>query len=169
MSKRMLKAFLVRVLSLGLLWWVLTGGEGSSWWFGGPVILIVAAWRLDATAIVGGRFRPWQLVPFVPFYLWRSFSGSCDVAWRAMHWRMPIAPAVRSLAFRLPQSPARVFYANCVNMLPGTLTADWNDDVLRVHLLVDGPKSATGLRRLEDRVGLLFGYELTPYDGEGEE
>ena len=153
-------AFLVRVVLLGLLWWVLTGGESDSWLLGGPVILFLAAWRLSESVAVRGRFRPWRLVSFVPYFVWRSLVGSCDVAWRAVHRRLPISPAVWSFTFRLPEGPARVVCTNCINMLPGTLTAAWDGDVLRIHLLVAGPRPLRELRQLEDRVGLLFGHEL---------
>lgn len=170
MDSRKCGPWILRVLSLALLWWVLTGGDVGSWLFGGPVILFLASWRRGETAATGQRLRPWRLVSFVPFFFWRSFTGSCDVAWRAMHRRLPIAPAVRTIRFRLPpETPARIVYANCINMLPGTLSADWIDDDLHVHLLVDGAKPVIALRQLEDHVGLLFGYELPPYEGDGEQ
>jgi multicomponent Na+:H+ antiporter subunit E len=163
MDTRRIRILAIRAACLAVLWWVLTQGDVSSWLFGGPVIAIIAGWPLLETAKTRVQLRPWELVRFVPVYLWRSFTGSCDVTWRAMHWRLPISPALRPFVFRLPpDSAARVFCANCFNLLPGTLTASWNQDTLLIHLLVDGPKPMAGLRDLEERVGLIFGHELMP-------
>ncbi|MDP1560843.1 MAG: Na+/H+ antiporter subunit E [Pirellulaceae bacterium] len=157
----MVRIFLTRIVGLALLWSVLTGGEKSSWLFGGPAILVIAAWRLGEAQTSSGRLRPWRLLLFVPFFLLRSFTGSCDVAWRALHWRLPIAPAVRNYAFRLPSgSPARVFFANSISLMPGTLTVAWHDDSLLVHLLSDTPDALVALRQLEDRVAAVFDHEL---------
>jgi multicomponent Na+:H+ antiporter subunit E len=57
--------------------------------------------------------------------------------------------------------PARVFFANCLNLLPGTLTASWEDDVLQVHVLTEGPQVMAELRNLERQVALLFGHPWT--------
>ena len=114
MDNRKCGLFFVRAASLGILWWILTRGDPQSWWFGGPVILIAASWRLGDSGKHLHRWRPWRLATFVPYFLWRSFIGSCDVAWRAMHWRVPITPVIRPFVFRLPPSgPARVFCASC--------------------------------------------------------
>lgn len=173
MDKRNYKTLLARAFCLAVLWTVLTDGALEAWLFGGPVIAALAAWRFaepsdrPAATEGSGSLRPGQLMMFVPFYLWRSFTGSCDVAWRAVHWRLPISPALRPFVFRLPKgSPARVLCANCFNMLPGTLTAAWEGDTLQVHLLVDGAKPMAELRALEERVGRLFGHQLERVDGD---
>lgn len=175
MLLRNYRSLLARAGLLAVLWWVLTDGALGSWLFGGPVIAALAAWRLGEPAESGepadgaGSLRPWQLVMFVPFFLRRSFTGSCDVAWRAVHWRLPISPALRPFVFRLPPyGPARVLCANCFNMLPGTLAAAWEGDTLQVHLLVDGPKPMAELRDLEERVGRLFGHQLARVQGDDE-
>ncbi len=150
-----------RASALALVWWILTRGDWGSWIFGAPVIAAVVFWRLEEGAADHGRFRPWQLVTFLPHFFWKSLTGSCDVAWRALNPRMPISPAITPFVFRLPPgSVARVFCANCFSMLPGTLSAAWNDDTLLVHLLVDGPEPIADLRALEDRVAAMFGHDL---------
>lgn len=171
MRMQQFNSFVRRLLLLAGVWWLLVGRDGSSWLLGGPVIVTLAAWRLDDVVDeqvrLRFRLRLWHLVRFVPFFVWRSLLGSCDVAWRAMHRRLPIAPVVYSYTLRLPAgSPARVFFASCINLLPGTLTASWEDDVLRVHVLTDGPRVMSELRTLECQVALLFGHPWTD-DREG--
>jgi multicomponent Na+:H+ antiporter subunit E len=123
------------------------------------VILVLAAWRLGDAGGAEGRLRLWRLPVFVPLFVWRPLVGSCDVAWRALDGRMPIDPVLYDYALRLPVGgPARVFFANCINLLPGTLTASWNDDMLRVHVLTSDPQAMSELRKLERQIALLFGH-----------
>ncbi len=160
------RRLLLRVITLTLLWWILTRGDWGSWIFGAPVIAAIVFWRLDEATVDDAtvddaHLRPMHLFTFVPFFFWKSFVGSCDVALLAIDPRMPISPAMTAFVFRLPpQSFARVFCANCFSMLPGTLNAAWIDDTLLVHLLVDGPKPIADLRALEQRVGAMFGHDL---------
>lgn len=162
-----LKRLLIRVAMLSLLWWILTRGQWDAWIFGAPVIAAVVFWRLDDVAVDQACFRPLQLLTFVPYFFWKSFTGSCDVALRAIDPRMPITASLTLFVFRLPpQSVARVFCANCFSMLPGTLSAAWIDDTLLVHLLVDGPEPIADLRSLEQRVGAMFGHDLSDVTAE---
>jgi multicomponent Na+:H+ antiporter subunit E len=163
MCRLKFKRFVRRLLLLAGLWWLLAGRDALSWLLGGPVVLTLAAWQLNDAGDDQTRFRLWRLVPFVPFFLWRSLAGSCDVAWRALHWRLPIAPAVQTYRFHLPPgSMARVLFANCINLLPGTLAATWKEDELQVHLLAESPGSAAALRQLEEHVALLLGHDAPP-------
>ena len=165
----MAATLLTRVAMLGSLWWVLTDGDGRAFLFGGPVIVVVAGWQFRETRTGGRTLRLWRVVVFAPFYLWRSLTGGCDVAWRALHWHLPIEPNVLRYRFHLPaDSPARVFFANAVSLLPGTLSASWQGDELQIHILADGERSFSRLRELEDRVASLFGHEpLSPEGGAG--
>lgn len=62
------RRFVVRAISLSVLWWILSRGELQSWWFGGPVILMAASWRLGETAGSMGRWRPWRLAIFATYF-----------------------------------------------------------------------------------------------------
>jgi multicomponent Na+:H+ antiporter subunit E len=158
------KCFVRRLLLLAGLWWLLAGQDADSWLLGGPVILMLAAWRLEARGGATSRFRVWRLAVFVPIFVWRSLLGSCDVARRALHQRLPISPLIHDYPLRLPaDSPAAVLFANCLNLLPGTLTASWEDGVLRVHLLTEVPQATAELRKLERQVALLFGHTWTDH------
>jgi multicomponent Na+:H+ antiporter subunit E len=153
------KCFVRRLLLLAGLWWLLAGRDADSWLLGGPVILMLAAWRLKASDGATSRFQAWRLTVFVPTFVWRSLVGSWDVAWRALHQRLPISPMIYDYPLRLPaDGPAAVFFANCLNLLPGTLTASWEDGVLRVHVLTEVPRAMAELKELERQVALLFGH-----------
>ena len=141
---------------------MLAGYDYRSWLFGGPILLALSVWKLDAQIGQKTHFRLEQLIWFAPYFLWRSIVGSCDVAWRALHWQLPISPAMHQYAFRLPpDSAARVVFANCINLLPGTVSVAWQGDVLQVHFIADTPDAMQAIRQLEARVARLFGYDLS--------
>lgn len=160
----------LRVVILAILWWVLTDGDWRAFLFGGPVIVMIAAWQFREAAASGRTPHLGTWAGFVVFYIWRSLGGGCDVAWRALHWRLPIDPTVLSYRFSLPaDGPARVFFANAVSLLPGTLSASWEGDELHVHILADSKRSRARLRELEDRVAILFGQKQSSWQGDADQ
>ena len=77
-----------------------------------------------------------------------------------MHPRLPINPDVMHYRLRLDDSLARVLMANTVTLLPGTLSADLQDDVLEVHVLNATDAVTDMLATLEQRIARLFGQHL---------
>jgi multicomponent Na+:H+ antiporter subunit E len=154
------KAGIRRALLLGLGWWVLTE-DAAAWAFGLPVILLAlaASFRLGLSA-ASPTLR--GLPRFLGFFLWQSLRGGVDVARRALHPRMPLAPALVEFPLRLSEPAARVFLANIVNLLPGTLIAELAGRRLRVHVLDRRMAAAESLRAVEERVAALFGLPLVP-------
>jgi multicomponent Na+:H+ antiporter subunit E len=153
--------YIRRLLLLSGLWWLLVGSDNLSWYFGGTVILLVSLWRLNDLGAKESAFRFWRLAWFVPYFLWRTVIGSCDVAWRALHWKRPITPAMTLYELRLPANgAARVVFANCLSLSPGTLAVAWHQDTLLVHVIAEGIESTAAVKRLESQVAWMFGYRL---------
>lgn len=152
---RRLLALLVLAAIFSLLWWALTEGE-PAWGVGAPVILLatVAAWRLRLPGRV--RLSLAGTLRFLPYFVWQSLRGGVDVARRALDPRLPLDPALLVYRLRLPPGPARVFLADVVSLLPGTLSAELAGDRLRLHVL-DRASAPAAVRELEGRVGALFG------------
>lgn len=96
----------------------------------------------------------------MPFFLWRSLNGGVDVARRALQPRLPISPGLFDHRWRLPPGLPRVFMANTVSLLPGTLSAELEDDRLRVHVLDHTAAFASELTLIEARVARLVGLNL---------
>jgi multicomponent Na+:H+ antiporter subunit E len=141
----------------GFIWWTLGGADLATWWVGLPAVGIAVVVSLLIThASIRLRWSPGGLAFFLPFFCLQSLRGGVDVAWRAFHPGLPIHPCLVSYSLRLRETPARVFMANVVSLLPGTLSADLEGDCLVVHAL-DGRLPVTGqLRELESRVANLF-------------
>lgn len=138
-----------------LIWWFLTNGMVSSWWFGVPAVLL--ALISSITLLPPMRLVWYECIKFIPFFLKNSLIGGIDVGWRAFHPRLPIAPAIIEYTLRLPHGLSQVFMANAVNLLPGTLSAALDDNTLKVHVL-DSQKDFIGeLEDVEQHVARIFG------------
>ena len=105
------------------------------------------------------------LLRFVPYFFIRSLLGAADVAWRAVHPRMPIEPHLIEYPVRLPPGLPLVFMANVVSLLPGTLSVELGSRFLRVHVLGGRGDAVSGLETLERQVAGLFGASLPASSG----
>ena len=146
-----------------LLWWFLSDGAVSSWWIGGPTVLLAVA--ASAALLPPAPFVWYEFLRFVPFFLMRSLLGGADVAWRAFHPNMPIAPDLIEYPLRLPPGLPRVFMANTVSLLPGTLSAALDKDMLKVHMLDSRKGFLEELEAVEQRVARMFGTSLRHLGG----
>ena len=153
-------SLLLRTLLLTLLWWSVTEGAGA-WSIGVPVIALalgVSIWLQPSRQL---RLRPVGALRFAAFFLVESLRGGLDVALRAFRPTMPLVPAQLTYRLRLPDGPARVFLADTMSLLPGTLTTELRDDCLHLHVLDARQPIEKELRRVERRVAALFGEPLS--------
>ena len=148
-----------------LIWWILTDGVASSWWIGLPaVILAVTASRV---LVAPAAFLWFELLKFVPFFFWHSLLGGVDVARRVFQPKMPIAPDLIEYPLRLPPGLSQVIMSNTVSLLPGTLIAELDRNVLKVHLLNRSKDSLAELEAVEERIARMSGITLSaPRGGE---
>ncbi len=138
------------------LWWLLTGGSPASWVIGLPAVA-AAAWagrRLGGDA--GAGLSLLGLLRFLPFFFWESLRGGVQVAVRTLAPRLRIAPGFSVYRVRLGRPEARVFFANCVCLLPGTLAVDLDNERLELHLLDSASDPSAELRRLECAVARVY-------------
>lgn len=150
--------FLTRTMVFGALWWILASGDASSWWIGVPAVGFAAAVSLLLPPAPGRlRLSPSGLALFLPFFLFQSLQGGIDVMRRVFHPRLPLEPALICYRLGLGEASARVFMANAVSLLPGTLSADLDGHQLMVHTLDARMPVREQLRELELRVGRVFG------------
>lgn len=144
--------FVAHALGFAVLWAILSGGRG--WSFGVPVILV--ATLASSLATPTNRWSLAGVAHFLPYFVWNSLRGGVDVAARALHPGLPIDPAVVRYEMQLDSTEARVLMMNTVTLLPGTLSADLQGNVLLVHVLNVSGLSMDTLRTLERRVRGLF-------------
>lgn len=149
---------ILRGLLFSFIWLILSEGAISSWWIGVPAVLlaVIASITIPPSPIV------WHEVPgFAFFFLMRSLVGGADVAWRALHPRMPIAPDLVEYPLRISPGLPQVFLANTVSLLPGTLSAELHQGVLTVHALDKEKDFIAELESAEQRVAKMFGVPLS--------
>lgn len=152
----------LRVLLFTLLWMILSNGNPSSWAIGAPAILLAV---IASIALIPPVPLVWSEVPaFIGFFLIHSLAGGADVAWRALHPHMPIAPDLITYPLRIPPGLPQVFMVNTISLLPGTLSVEliteMNQSSLTVHVLDRKKQIAIELESVEHRVARLFGVPL---------
>ena len=136
------------------LWLVFDGAHD---WTAGLFAAGLAA--ILAAAFSGGPAHPWRpfrLPSFALFFLFESFRGGIDVAWRSLHPRMPVRPRFFVRPMTLPDGPPSTLLISVISLLPGTLSAELRPTTneLVVHTLTEGGEAA--VNRLEQRIAWLF-------------
>lgn len=150
---------MVRALLFSLIWWILSDGAIASWLIGVPAVLLAVA---ASVALLPPVTVAWSgLLRFVPFFLRHSLLGGLDVARRAFLPDMPINPDLIAYPLRLPPGLPRVFMANTVSLLPGTLCAALDHNVLTVHVLDRQTGFLAELQAVEQRVARMFNLSLS--------
>ncbi len=143
-----------RALLLLALWLVLADGQLQSLWVGLPAAAI--ALLLSLRLSPPGHLRYAAVLQFLPLFLIRSLVAALQVAARALAPSVQLRPALREYRTELPPGLPRVFFANAVSLLPGTLSADIDGPELRVHVLDDEAANEPALRELEAAVARMF-------------
>ena len=139
-------------LVLASLWWLLTDGSPGSWLIGLPAVA-TALWLFGPAKL---RLSPVGLLRFLPFFIGNSIRGGLDVALRTLAPEPRVNPELAYYRVSLQSPQARLLFANCVNLLPGTLAADLERDRLRLHLLDRAMNPRQELRPLEQAVARVF-------------
>jgi multicomponent Na+:H+ antiporter subunit E len=156
-----LRRCLVRLVWMALLWLGLNGLDGHSWIVGGPVILAAAWISVQLLPAASWRWSPQGALAFAGYFLRESVRGGWDVARRAISARLTLSPAIVCHTFQLPTGPARLFFCSAISLLPGTAVVAIAESSVCVHVLDNSTAVKEELHKLEQRVGTLFGLELT--------
>ena len=154
---QLVRSCLFQALLLAGLWWVLVDGDTGSWLLGAPTIALAVAVSVLAGSRAPRRLRLGSWLRFLPYFIGKSVAGAFDVARRAYHPRLKLAPAFYDYRIRLSTEPAQVFFANAVSLLPGTLSAELRSNRLVVHALDATQPVLRDLTILETKVAQLFG------------
>jgi multicomponent Na+:H+ antiporter subunit E len=143
------------LLVFAVVWWILALPRTDAWMAGA---LAVALGGLLHTGL-GGRTGT-GLLGFIPFFLGQSLQGGADVARRAFSPSLPLETGFLRYSVRLPEGPPRVLFVNCISLLPGTFSAEFDGRSIEIHLLARDHGLRNRLERLEEKVARLFGVPL---------
>lgn len=155
----MIRAALVRAVLFTVLWFAFTEGDLSGVFLAIAAIASATTVSLWVSPPEAGRerIRLAALPRFILYFLRRSVAGGMDVARRALHPRLPIAPTIVSYSLSGTGPRATLFFAHVVSLLPGTLSCRLEPELLQVHVL-DGRAPVTAeLARLQAEVERLYG------------
>ena len=151
-------SFIIRGLLFSFIWLILSDGIPSSWWIGAPAVLLAV---IASITFIPPVHVVWYEMPrFAIFFLIRSLAGGADVAFRALHPRMPIAPELVKYPLRISPGLPQVFVANTVSLLPGTLSTEFHQGILEVHVLDKEKDFRAELEAVEQHVARMFGVPL---------
>lgn len=149
-----LRSLVGRLIFFTFCWWAITEGDLAALPAGIPAIGIALVLSMHLIPAKVMRIR--GLLQFLPLFLWRSMAGATDVARRAFTPRLPLQPALVDYRTSLRNEDSRVFFANLLSLLPGTLSVDVSGHVLCLHVLFPSAANEKELGRLERAVARVF-------------
>lgn len=153
-------SFVRRAALFAALWWVLAEGNFAAWGVGLVSVILALAVSLILLPPGPSRFSLTGLASFLGFFLVQSVKGGVQVALMALRPRLDLRPAVLDIPMRLPEGRARVFLANTLNLLPGTLSAGLEGKHLRMHVLDERSPVETEVREVEMRIARMLDLSL---------
>ncbi|QOY53184.1 Na+/H+ antiporter subunit E [Candidatus Sulfurimonas baltica] len=157
-----LSSVAVRGFLFLLIWWVLTDGNISSLWLGVPSVVFAVFLSVILLPPISLSWK--ACVIFVPFFFMHSMRGAIDVAWRVFHSHLPIQPDLIEYSLTLPPGLSRVVMINIVSLLPGTLSAELNQNIIKVHVLDVQNDFKSELKAIEHHVAKMFGLSVNGYN-----
>lgn len=155
-------AILKRGALFALAWLALTGAAAEGLIAGAVTVCAATAISLRLMPPGPRPLRVFIILALAPGFVLRSILGGADVAWRALHPRLPITPGWISFPVHLEDGPARVAFGAATSLLPGTLPAGCRDGVMAVHCLDTNSNAARHLRAGETRIGRALSQTPTP-------
>jgi multicomponent Na+:H+ antiporter subunit E len=105
---------------------------------------------------------------FAVVFLGKCFVAGIDVAMRAFGPRGAICPGFVEHRFTISEGAPRTLLTNVVSLLPGTMSAAVDGDVLRLHVLDTRLDVARDLAALERLVAGVFGAASMNADSPGD-
>lgn len=148
-----------------VLWWALTNGSFYQLWFG-AVVVSIATFASIQIAKEGGApsaVHIRAIVKFVPYFIFQSVSGGLSVAKIALLPKDRAHSKYHEFETALPRDAvsARMFFASCLCIFPGTLSCGFRDDALVIHALDEKLLDPKAIRDLESITAAIFSIETT--------
>nr|MBF0222276.1 Na+/H+ antiporter subunit E [Desulfobulbaceae bacterium] len=150
------RQIVVRLIVCVGTWLVLTKGDIQSWPFALPTIFLAVWVSLLLAVRQEYSLRPSRVICNLPYFLYKSLISGVDVMVRVLHPRLPIDPGFIEYSLTIPHEAGRVFLANSISLLPGTISARLTDHHLIIHTLDKELSVLATIRELEVRVDSLY-------------
>jgi multicomponent Na+:H+ antiporter subunit E len=142
-------AAVLRGLGFLALWAVLAGADPADL-PGAAMAVVPSVWvSLMLVPPVRWRLAPLGLLRLVLRFPFQSLAAGGAIAWRALRRTPGLSPGFVRLAPRLRPGMARDAFCCYASLVPGTLPAGEDGEVLEVHSLEAAPEVAVALAREE--------------------
>ena len=154
---------LLRVLiTTGILFaiWILLSGHLDPLLLSlGLMSCLFVAWISYKLAILDPEFKTLLFVlnmpKFLPWFFIQIVKSNIDVSWRILHPKLPISPNISTIPVSQHSEVAKVTYANCITLTPGTYTLKINPDNIKVHSLTKSGAESLQEREMSKRIQKL--------------
>jgi multicomponent Na+:H+ antiporter subunit E len=148
---RTLKAKILAMLALWVVWMLLTAPWSGQEAIAGAIIAILVAFLpLFPASLLGDlKLGPKALVYMVAYFfvfIKALVLSNLDVAFRVLHPKLPIDPGIVKVRTRLKTPLGRLLLANSITLTPGTITVEMRGEDVFVHWIkvaATDPESAT--------------------------
>ncbi len=105
--------------------------------------------------------RFFTVIPFLAFFTWQTIKANFDVAWRVLHYRVPIQPAIIKIPLKVQTEMGRAVLSCALTMTPGTIVIDILDDCMYVHWIYVDKKdpdtyTRNRIRKYEQYIQTIF-------------
>jgi len=141
-----------------VLWAGFHWDDPASWTVGVPMALIGGALTLFLPASAPFRLSPLGGLRFAKFAIVGILRGAVDVSRRSLS-PQTLQPGCLTWRTHLPKGRPRRLFAVAITLLPGTLTARIEGDMLTVHALDLSDTTRAELAALEAHIAELYGLD----------
>jgi multicomponent Na+:H+ antiporter subunit E len=119
---------------LGL--WLVLAGANMGDIPAAAVAIVAATWTsLRLLEPAASRRSPLAIVQLAFLFLWHSIVAGADVARRALDPRLPLNPGFVAYPTRLSRGVRRNVFTTLTSLLPGTVPAGEDNDLILYHCL----------------------------------
>lgn len=156
-SRRLPGAFATSIVFV-VLWAGFHWYDPASWTVGVPMALIGGALTLFLPPSERLRLSTLGMLHFAKFAVVGILRGAVDVSRRSLS-PQTLRPGCFDWRTHLPEGRPRQLFAVAITLLPGTLTARIEGDVLMVHALDLSDATRVELAALETHIAKLYGLD----------
>jgi multicomponent Na+:H+ antiporter subunit E len=143
-----------------VLWAGFHWDDPASWTVGVPTALLGGALTLCLPASAKLRLSPIGMLRFAKFAIFGILRGAIDVSRQSISTKA-LRPGLIPWRTQLPEGRPRRLFAVAITLLPGTLTARIEGDMLTVHALDFSDATHAELALLEAHVAKLYRLDHT--------
>jgi len=157
--------FILTVMMIAV-WLLLSRGESTSWVIGVPFltlagfVFVVYLGTGEHQQSPKFRIRPVGTMQFIVFFIVESLRGGIDVVRIVLSAKPVLNPQFFDYPVSLKNSVAQQLFISSISLLPGTLSVDWEDGNVRIHVLNLQDGTFNGVKALEIKIANIHGEAL---------